>query len=212
VTDYFDSLRVFVVADDPLARSALINLLAPESGIVIAGQSAASRRLLPEIERAAPEVVLWDLGWNPESSLEFLRDLTIAGPPILVLLPDESSANAARSENLRGLLLRETSAEALLSALRAAAQGLFVLDPALMEAVLRTRPDIQRSPEEALTTREMEVLQLLAEGLSNKMIAARLQISEHTVKFHINSLMGKLGAQSRTEAVVRATRLGLIFL
>jgi DNA-binding NarL/FixJ family response regulator len=68
------------------------------------------------------------------------------------------------------------------------------------------------APAEALTPRELEVLQLLAEGLPNKTIARQLSISEHTVKFHLNAIMSKLGAQSRTEAVVRATRLGLIIL
>ena len=78
---------------------------------------------------------------------------------------------------------------------------------------LYPRPDIEPSPlVESLTPREVEVLQLLAEGLPNKGIAQRLGISEHTVKFHVNAIMGKLGAQSRTEAVVQATRLGLILL
>jgi two-component system nitrate/nitrite response regulator NarL len=96
--------------------------------------------------------------------------------------------------------------------LRAAAGGLIVLDPALAGAVLSARETSPDRLVEELTPRELEVLQLLAEGLPNKAIGLRLEISEHTVKFHVNAILGKLGAQSRTEAVVRASRLGLIIL
>jgi DNA-binding NarL/FixJ family response regulator len=87
-------------------------------------------------------------------------------------------------------------------------QGLVVLAPEFATAQLTLPPAASLPPGEALTPRELDVLQLLAEGLPNKTIADRLTISEHTVKFHVNALMGKLGAQSRTEAVVRAIRLG----
>jgi len=94
----------------------------------------------------------------------------------------------------------------------AAAHGLVVLDPSLVNPVLEARDPSSASLVEELTPRELEVLGLLAEGLPNKAIARRLGISDHTVKFHVNAVLGKLGAQSRTEAVVRATRLGLILL
>jgi DNA-binding NarL/FixJ family response regulator len=109
-----------------------------------------------------------------------------------------------------GLLLRDSTPDQLYAALNAAILGLFVFDP-----VLARLPAADSLPEplaEALTPREMEVLQLLAEGLANKMIAQQLGISDHTVKFHVNAILSKLNAQSRTEAVVRATRLGLIIL
>jgi DNA-binding NarL/FixJ family response regulator len=89
---------------------------------------------------------------------------------------------------------------------------LIALDPALADVVQPSRDLLPQPPAEELTPRELEVLQLLAEGLSNKAIAYRLDISEHTVKFHVNAILGKLSAQSRTEAVVQATRLGLIIL
>jgi two-component system nitrate/nitrite response regulator NarL len=82
----------------------------------------------------------------------------------------------------------------------------------LAGAVLAVPEPLPGLPVEDLTPRELEVLQLLAEGLPNKAIGLRLSISEHTVKFHVNAILGKLGAQSRTDAVVRATRLGLIIL
>ncbi|MBV7334305.1 response regulator transcription factor [Chloroflexi bacterium TSY] len=117
---------------------------------------------------------------------------------------------------VQGLLLRTTDGNAMTTALSAITQGLLVLDPAL-SAFLRT-PQI--TPEgsdssglvDPLTPRELEVLQLVAEGLPNKTIARHLNISEHTVKFHLNAILGKFNASSRTEAVVRATRAGLILI
>jgi DNA-binding NarL/FixJ family response regulator len=130
----------------------------------------------------------------------------------VVLLADEAQAAEARLAGARGLLLRDTGAERLATALAAAAQGLVVLDPSLAASLLASRDPSSSTLVEDLTPREQEVLRLLAEGLPNKAIALRLGISEHTVKFHVNAVLGKLGAQSRTEAVVRATRLGLILL
>ncbi|MCS7070294.1 MAG: response regulator transcription factor [Anaerolinea sp.] len=100
------------------------------------------------------------------------------------------------------------------AAVEAAIQGLFTLDSIAVEALISTTlPAVtgERTPD-ALTPREIEVLRLIAEGLPNKQIAIKLSISEHTVKFHVNAILTKLGAQSRTEAVVRATRLGWIAL
>jgi DNA-binding NarL/FixJ family response regulator len=95
------------------------------------------------------------------------------------------------------------------AALAAAARGLAVLDPAVADGFIRPPED---APAEGLTAREGEVLALLAEGLSNKAIAARLGISEHTAKFHVNAILAKLGAESRAAAIVKAARLGLVAL
>ncbi|HMK93517.1 MAG TPA: response regulator transcription factor [Thermoleophilia bacterium] len=103
------------------------------------------------------------------------------------------------------------SADRLAAALSAAARGLVVLDDALEGMLPRTR-EVEEALPEQLTPREREVLGLLAEGLSNKAIASRLGISDHTAKFHVNAILGKLGAETRTEAIVHAVRLGLILL
>src|SRR5262249_21126846 len=100
--------------------------------------------------------------------------------------------------------------DAVAAALVAASRGLSVLDAALAEAFLR--PPQGSAQAEPLTPREREVLALLAEGLANKAIAARLGISEHTAKFHVNAILGKLGVDSRAEAIVRALRMGLVVL
>jgi two-component system nitrate/nitrite response regulator NarL len=133
--------------------------------------------------------------------------------PVVALLPDESNAANAWAAGARGLLLRDAPAENLAAAVVAAAQGLAVIEPAFAAALLPAARDrLPTQPFEDLTPRELQVLQRMAEGQSNKAIARALGISEHTVKFHVNAILGKLSAESRTEAVVRATRLGLILL
>ncbi len=120
----------------------------------------------------------------------------------------------------RGLLSRTTDGTQLAAAVVAAGQGLLIFDPELLPAPTTAVPAAKGADAadgagmefEQLSARELDVLRGMAEGLSNKQIARTLGISEHTVKFHINAILGKLNAQSRTEAVVRATRAGLILL
>jgi two-component system, NarL family, nitrate/nitrite response regulator NarL len=207
-----NDLRVLLVADDPLVRGGLAALLADQPGVTITGQMAGNADLLAGLGVYTPDVVVWDLGWDPTPSLERLADLRDAGIPVVGLLADETHAANTWIAGARGLLLRSTGVANLVAALASVARGLVVLDPAIGAALLSTRDRLPLPPGEELTSRELEVLQYMAEGLPNKAIAARLNISEHTVKFHVNAILGKLGAQSRTEAVVRASRLGLIIL
>jgi two-component system nitrate/nitrite response regulator NarL len=213
-----EEVRVLIVADDPLARAGLAALLTGQPECTVVGQVAREANLADAVAVYQPDAVLWDLGWDPlpgpahEADLEGFTELGDLLVPVLALLPDEAFAADAWIAGARGLLLRNVGAEALASALLAVAQGTIVLDPGLADAVLPSRDELPESLVEELTPRELEVLQLLAEGLPNKTIAYRLDISEHTVKFHVNAILGKLGVQSRTEAVVRATRLGLIIL
>lgn len=205
-------VRILIVADDPLARTGLAALLREQPGCILLGEFASDADVLAAVEDRRPDVLLWDLGWNGEAALEHLADLKDYALASAVLLPDESLAVEAVAAGARGVLLRNTEPPTLAAALDAVARGLTVVDPALVASLLPARDRGLPPPVEELTPRERGVLQLLAEGLSNKAIAERLGISEHTVKFHVNAILGKLGAQSRTEAVTRAARLGLIIL
>ena len=207
-----DEQRVLIIAADPLARAGLVTLLADQPGWVVVGRISEDDDLLAGLEAYQPDVLLWDLGWQAERALEQLAELSESDLPIVALLPDETQANEAWVGGLRVLLLRSVSGEKLTAALRAATQELTVLDPTFINALLPINYPDQPPLIENLTPREVEVLQLLAEGLANKAIARKLDISDHTVKFHVNAILSKLGAQSRTEAVVRASRLGLILL
>jgi two-component system nitrate/nitrite response regulator NarL len=209
-------IRVLIVATDPLARAGLAILVADQAGFHVVGQVGDSEAQQDELDVYRPDVVVWDLGWEPEESLAQLAELAFdseAGEPgVVALLPDEQQAAAAWSAGARGLLLRDVTPERLQAAISAAAEGLATVEPGLLDSLLPAGPLEDLSVVEELTPRELEVLQLVAEGLANRAIAQRLGISEHTIKFHVNAIMGKLGAQSRTAAVVRATRLGLILL
>lgn len=204
--------QLLIVAKDPLARAGLATLLANEPNCNVVGQIAGETDILTEVNIYQPDVIIWDLGWDPTLALEqteTMRDLDL---PIVALLPDQTPALQLWSAGIRSLLSREVNPQKLVAAVQSAAQGLSVLEPELTPNLLPGQlPDSELLTEE-LTPRELEVLQLLAEGLPNKAIARRLDISEHTVKFHVNAILGKLNAQSRTEAVVRATRLGLLLL
>jgi DNA-binding NarL/FixJ family response regulator len=206
-----NNLRILTIANDPLARTGLATLLADQPGCTVVGQVAGETDLAATLDVYQPDVVVWDLGWDPD--LAYLTDFEDSEIPVVVLLPDEDHVAEAWAAGVQGLLLRDVSAERLSAAVQAVYQDLVIFDPTLAPTLLSTRelPE-QPLPIEELSSRELEVLQLLAEGLPNKTIARRLDISDHTVKFHVNAIMGKLGAQSRTEAAVRAARLGLILL
>jgi DNA-binding NarL/FixJ family response regulator len=207
-------LRLLLIAEDPLARAGLAALLADQPGCVVVGQFAGEdNNLSAALELYQPDLILCDLGWNPGGLLERLLDLSDLGLPLVLLLPNESFVIEAWAIRPHALLPRDVAVEKLLAAIAAAGQGLVTLDPTFVDSLLL--PVIPANPPnlaEALTPRELEVLQHLAEGLPNKAIARRLEISEHTVKFHVNAIMSKLGVQSRTEAVVRAYAVGLIML
>ena len=221
------TLRVLIIADDPLARAGLATLLSGQPDCIVVGQVVGETDSWADLDVYQPNIAIWDLGWDPTltppaphretqtligTNLERLANLGETEFPIVALVPDETYAAEVWTAGVRGLLRRNVSPEKLLAALSAVAEGLITIDPTLIKALLPLRDPASNSLVETLTPRELEVLQLLAEGLPNKAIAYRLQISEHTVKFHVNAIMSKLGAQSRTEAVVQATRLGLILL
>lgn len=199
---------ILILADNPLARHGLSALLAEQPGLRIAGQSSGAA-LADDLDLYKPEVILCDWGWG--GGLDRLAEARDASIPVVALVEDASGAGEAWAAGARGLLPREAEAEAIAAAVLAAASGLAVIHPAYITALALVNPRAEAEIE-PLTAREREVLQLLAEGLPNKIIAARLKITDHTVKFHVNAIMTKLGVQSRTEAVVRATRLGLILL
>lgn len=181
------AVRVSIVAEDPLVRSLLRGHLAAEGHLAV--------------ESGEAEVALVDL---VSSAFERLRI------PVVALAPDRQRGDAALSSGARAVVARTATADTISAAIVAASNGLVTVDPAL--AALRPTRPVEPEPIDDLTPRELEVLQLLAAGLSNKEIAVRLAISEHTVKFHVNAVLAKLDADTRTEAVVRGARLGLVIL
>jgi two-component system, NarL family, response regulator YdfI len=211
-------IRVFIVAASPLARASLENLLAAR-GLEVAGSVASIDSLVDQLSEAQFDAVLIDLSGEPgDAVLDQLTDADLPLDAAIVVLTDHSpppfSSEALRA-GFRAVLPTDVSPDQLIASLQAAAAGLFVIHPAELNAVLpATSPATQSLPElaEPLTPREREVLQMLAAGLGNKEIAARLNISDHTAKFHVASILGKLGASTRTEAVSLGIRRGLVLL
>jgi len=191
--------RILIMAADPLARAGLAALLAHQRECVVVGQGARAE-IVNAVETFRPDVIVGTFDDADE-----VREL---GAPVVALVVDENAAREAWTSGARGVLARSASADKIAAAIAAVVQGLAVFDPAF---ALQIAPRVGGLIQD-LTPRESQVLRLLAEGKSNKTIARELDISEHTVKFHVNAILGKLNAQSRTEAVVIATRLGLILL
>ena len=204
--------RVLIVAEDPLARAGVASMLVDQPGCTVVGQVSASIELPAEVETHRPDVLVWDMGWDANIQVEALSDIHESGIPVVALLSSAGDAAEASSIGIPGLLSRDTSVAGILAAIEAVTQGLVVVDPGFSPIVGERNTGDTPPRSHLLTRRELEVLRLVAEGLPNKSVSARLGISEHTVKFHVNSVFGKLGVQSRTEAVIQATPLGLVIL
>lgn len=204
-------LHLLLIADDPLARAGLAALLADVPGCEVVGQmsSLSLTADFPLDLLTPPDAIIWDMGWDPAEAVLDWPDMPA---PVVALLSDGEQAAAVWQSGVRGILLRDMDSDKLLAAAYAVANGLVIVEPQLAGTLPPIAESDDFTPDDPLTPRELEVLQRLAEGLTNKAIAQELGISEHTIKFHVNAIMGKLHAQSRTEAVVRATRLGLILL
>lgn len=189
--------RIGVVTTSALLRAGL------ESVVELTG----SAETLQEAAELSADVIVVD--WDHEQAQELIEFASDA-PPLIVLAVDPQPPwlGEGLRAGIRGVLPRDASTAEIAAAIDAAAAGLVVLHPdAVDNAAVRTRAVAQG---EALSPREIEVLRLVAEGSSNKEIAWKLSISEHTVKFHLNSILSKMHAGSRTEAVMLGLRQGLI--
>lgn len=210
-------IGVWIVAPSSLTRDGLESLLASRR-VSIAGTSADLQSLGEQILDNEPDAIVVDgSGANGSALLaDLLASDLAAETPVVVLLDDprpEWTQEALRA-GVRAILPSNLSSDQLVAALQAVVAGLLILHP----SDAATMPGASAAPAalaelaEPLTPREREVLQRLASGLGNKQIADQLGISEHTVKFHVASILGKLGAATRTEAVSLGIRHGLVLL
>ncbi|MDR7418380.1 MAG: response regulator transcription factor [Armatimonadota bacterium] len=206
-----EHVRVFVVAGTSEERTRLGALIEADNGLELVGQG--SLELDAEILRhAGPDAVVAVRDRSAIRSAVAGSWSTAGDAALIALVSSPDDAAEAMAAGARGVLTPDVDAPALAAAVRAAACGLLVLAPEFGAAAAGARDREAGVLVEDLTPRELEVLQVLAEGRSNREIAQRLGISEHTVKFHVDAILGKLGAHTRTEAVARAARHGLIIL
>ncbi|MCJ7511376.1 MAG: response regulator transcription factor [Anaerolineales bacterium] len=200
--------RVVIVSAEALARAGLAAYFQADPGWEVVAMDVPDQGAVGSISAQAPDLVVWDAGGDEELLDRLGQDLAEL-PHTLVLVRSAEDAEAAWSAGARAVLHRQVEAETLLAAARAALAGLWISDqPARRQP--EPSPAEAEALREALTPRELQVLRLMADGLPNKAISARLSVTESTVKFHVNAILRKLDAQSRTEAVVRAGRSGLI--
>jgi NarL family two-component system response regulator YdfI len=198
-------IRLLIAAPSAVVRAGLEALAASNPAIDLAGSFPD----LSAVEALRPDVILAAL------PLEELAPPANGLAPPIVLLPGESPPPWTRDVlrlGVRALLSSNASATEVLAAVEAAASGLAVVDPAMLDSLLPAAATPVSAEHLVLTPRELEVLRMMAEGAANKTIAWKLNISEHTAKFHVASILGKLNAASRAEAVAIGIRKGLILI
>jgi DNA-binding NarL/FixJ family response regulator len=222
-------IKVLLVDDQTLIRQGIRLLLEIEPDIQVVGQAADGRAALEQVEALHPDVVLMDVRMPEMDGVAATRLLSTSHPEVKVIIlttfEDDETVFEGLKAGARGYLLKDISSEEMAQAVRKVAAGEALIQSRLTRKVLAefsrmaSATDRQASPKTAavvealpvpLTERELQVLQALAHGLSNREIADQLVITEGTVKNHVSSLIDKLGVRDRTQAVLKGQELGLI--
>jgi DNA-binding NarL/FixJ family response regulator len=211
-----DALRVLIADDHPVFRGGLRALLATDPDLEVVAEAADGAEAIALTAREQPDVVLMDLHMPDRDGVDATREILSKDPQVAVLVltmfDDDDSVFAAMRAGARGYLLKGTNQADIVRAVHAVGTGGAVFGPAVAQRVLEYFAHAQSRPAVAfpqLTDRERGVLDLLAQGLSNSRIAARLSISEKTVRNHVSNIFAKLAVADRAQAVVRAREGGL---
>ncbi|MDP6422783.1 MAG: response regulator transcription factor [SAR202 cluster bacterium] len=214
-----DEIRVVVADDHDLFRRGLTEVLEEEQDVLVVGQAQDGREASEQVESVQPDVVMMDLNMPGQGGIEATAYITQRWPDVkvLVLTVSEEPADLFRALGVgaRGYVLKTASPTEIVEALRQVHQGWVVVSPAMVPrflADLGNAPSMggAAQPDERLTTREQDVLQQIARGLSNAEIAVALFVSENTVKTHVKNVLGKLQMKNRAEAAAYASRLGYL--
>ncbi len=219
-------IRVLLADDQTLIRQGIRLLLEIEEDIEVVGQAANGREALEQVESVRPDVVLMDVRMPEMDGVEATRELGRRFPEVKVIIlttfEDDETVFEGLKAGARGYLLKDISSEDMAAAVRKVAAGEALIEPRLTRKVLAEFTRLataseSHAPAQAtagipvpLTEREKEVLNALAQGLSNREIAEKLVITEGTVKNHVSSLIDKLGVRDRTQAILKGQELGLI--
>ncbi|PYQ54603.1 MAG: DNA-binding response regulator [Acidobacteria bacterium] len=207
-----ETIRILLADDHPVVRDGLAAMLGTQPDFQVIGEAGTGAEAVAEAARLRPDVVLMDLEMPSLDGIEAIRRLRAADPAVQVVVltafdTDERILGALQA-GAQGYLLKGAPRAEIFAAIRAVSAGGALIPPVVASKLLR-QVRAAESPD-ALTAREREVLGLVAAGLANREIAARLAISERTVKFHVSALLAKLGAKNRTQAVRLARERGLI--
>jgi two-component system, NarL family, response regulator DevR len=206
-------IRVFILDDHELVRRGLIDLLTTTNDLTIVGEAATAADALHRIPAAAPDVALLDARLPDGSGIDVCRDIRSSYPHVRCLIltsyDDDEALFAAVMAGASGYLLKQIGGNSLIEGIRQVAAGRSLLDPAVTEKLLdRLRNPVQPDPVAgSLTAREREILDLIADGYTNRQIGERLFLAEKTVKNYVSGLLTKLGMQRRTQAAVYGATL-----
>jgi len=202
-------ITCLIVDDHEVVREGLRLSLSRTPHIRVVGEAADGRTAIDLVERRRPNVVLMDVRMPVLDGLEATKELTAKDPSVAVLIftaySERSLLGRGLESGAKGYILKEAPHQTLLRAIEKVASGEGYVDPALMPAFLTGK-----DKDEMLTGREREILQLLADGMSNQDVAAKLFISQETVKSHVRHILAKLEADTRTQAVAIALREAII--
>ncbi len=201
-------MKLAVVSTDPEMRRRLTAWVAELPEVTVMAEATPGEAIDFVRGRSAPQAILWSQSWTDPSPTD-LRRVARAGIPVVCLVSSSEEARRAESAGAAGVLSHSSDLAAVAAALAAVVAGLTVHDPQMDPGGIAGSTEPENGIE-ALTSREMDVLRLMAEGLSNRAVALRLGIRESTVKDHVNAILGKLDAESRTEAVILGLRKGLL--
>ena len=215
------AVRVLVVDDQALFREALVTLLGARPEVKVVGEAGDGERALERAAALQPDVVLMDLHMPVLDGIATTRRLRVEQPGVRVLalttFDDDEDVFAALRAGALGYLLKDVSSDRLVEAVLSAARGESVLQPSVAAKVVARFAQLDDAPRPRpqplvvpLSDRELDVLRLLADGRSNREIAAALFLAEGTVKNHVTNVLGKLGARDRTQAALRARALDLL--
>ncbi|MFQ5473130.1 MAG: response regulator [Dehalococcoidia bacterium] len=216
-----ETISVVIADDHALVREGTKQMLEGQSGIEIVGEASEGEQAIRLVATLKPNVVLMDIAMPGVNGIEATRRIKKDCPRVSVLVltayDDDQYIDALLDAGAAGYLLKNVIAEELARSVRAVAEGESVLHPDVASKVFkrltsRDRPDSEDALADALTERESTVLGMAARGLSNKMIAQELSLSDRTVQVHLSNIFGKLGVASRTEAVIAGLRRGILRL
>ena len=213
------SIRVLIVDDHPVVRYGVKHVLETDPAILVVGELECVRGIAEKLPEMQPDVVLLDLELGDIRGVEGLRMLRDAAPDLRVIVytthDDENSIIEAAELGIDGYLLKGSPKEEILGAVRSVGGGGTAIEPAVAAKLMQhmnKRSNRAAEPEIRFSNREIEVLELLAGGKTNRDIGKALFISESTVKFHVHAILNKLNATNRTEAVSLAVQLGVVSL
>jgi DNA-binding NarL/FixJ family response regulator len=208
-------IRILIVDDHPIVREGLAAVLDAQSDLEVAGEAADGETAVEQFRVLNPDIVLMDLAMPGTDGVEAIRRIRAieeqARVVVLTAYDTDDRIFQAVQAGARGYLLKGAPREEIFRAIREVHNGGSLLEPAIAGKLLSRVGDILRGGTvEQLTPRELDILTLMARGLRNKEIASQLFITERTVKFHANAIYRKLDVSSRTEAVSKALRHGLV--